>query len=78
MPNVIQPISRALCVLAALNQRPVTTVEELHHDTGIPKSTLIRLLQTLVADGYVEQVTRRGGYRLCAKVLTLTSGFRPA
>lgn len=76
MPAAIQPISRALQLLAALNRRPLTTIEELHHDTELPKPTIVRLLQALMAVGYVEQISRSAGYRLSAKMLTLTSGYR--
>lgn len=76
MTTAIQPISRALRLLVALNRRPLTTLDELHQDTGLPKPTLVRLLQALMAEGYVEQISRSVGYRLCAKVLNLTSGYR--
>ena len=72
----IEPISRALRVLEVLNQRPLTTIEELHQDTGLPKPTLVRLLQALMADEYVTQVSRTAGYRLAARVLALTSGYQ--
>lgn len=73
----IEPISRALRVLEVLNRRPLTTIEDLHNDTGLPKPTLVRLLQALMADGYVTQVSRTAGYRLAARVLALTSGYHP-
>jgi IclR family mhp operon transcriptional activator len=76
MASAIQPISRALQVLVALNRRPLTSIDELHRDTGLPKPSLVRLLQALIADGYVEQISRTAGYRLSAKVLMLTSGYR--
>jgi IclR family mhp operon transcriptional activator len=73
----IEPVSRALRVLEALNRRPLTTIEDLHGDTGLPKPTLVRLLQALMVDGYVTQVSRTAGYRLAARVLALTSGYHP-
>ena len=76
MSTAIQPISRALHVLVALNRRPLTSIDELHQNTGLPKPTLVRLLQALIAEGYVEQVSRSAGYRLSAKVLGLTAGYR--
>ena len=72
MPTAIQPISRAFKILALLNQRPMTTIGELHHDIALPNATLVRLLHALIADGYVEHVSRTAGYRLGAKLLTLT------
>ncbi|MCY1337967.1 Pca regulon regulatory protein [compost metagenome] len=76
-PAGIEPISRALRVLEALNRRPLTTIADLHDDTGLPRPTLVRLLQALMVDGYVTQVSRTAGYRLAARVLALTSGYHP-
>lgn len=76
-PAGIEPISRALRVLEALNRRPLTTIADLHSDTGLPRPTLVRLLQALMVDGYVTQVSRTAGYRLAARVLALTSGYHP-
>ena len=70
----IEPISRALQVLEALNRRRLTTIDELYQDTGLPKPTLVRLLQALIADEYVTHVSRTAGYRLAARVRALTSG----
>ncbi len=71
----IEPISRALQVLEALNRRRLTTIDELYQDTGLPKPTLVRLLQALIADEYVTHVSRTAGYRLAARVRALTSGY---
>ena len=75
--KAIEPISRALRLLEILNLRHLTSVDMLHQDTGLPKSTLVRLLQALVAAGYVEQVSRVAGYRLTSRVQALSTGFRP-
>lgn len=76
-PGTIETVSRALRVLEMLNRRPLTTLEQLHGDTGLPKSTLVRLLRALMADGYAVQVSRAAGYRLGARVLALGSGYQP-
>lgn len=75
--EAIEPVSRALFVLEALNRRPLTTLEQLYGDTGLPKPTLVRLLRALMVDGYVVQVSRTAGYRLGARVLALSSGYQP-
>ena len=72
----IQPISRALRLLEVLNQRQLSTIDELHRDTGYPKPSLVRLLNALIADDYVSQVSRTAGYRVAERVLSLSSGFR--
>lgn len=73
----IEPVSRALRLLEALNRRPVTTVTQLHGELDLPKPTVVRLLQALIAEGYVMQLSRTAGYRLTARALWLSSGYRP-
>ena len=72
----VQPVLRALAVLAALNIRPLSRLRDLHTTTGLPNPTLVRLLQTLVAAGYVVRVGPRAGYRVTEHVLSLASGVR--
>ena len=42
----VEAVVRALQVLEALNRQPVATLTFLHAETGIPKPSIIRLLQT--------------------------------
>ena len=72
----IQSVVRALEVLEALNERSVSTVDDLHRATGLPKPTLVRILGTLASLGYVFHVSRRDGYALTEKVLRLSAGFQ--
>lgn len=72
----IQPIIRALTVLEALNLQTSTSLAALHDETGLPKSTLVRLLDTLIAGGYVRRISRRAGYMVGERVLRLSGGFR--
>jgi IclR family mhp operon transcriptional activator len=72
----VQSATRALALIEALNRRPVTPLETLHHETRLPKSTLVRLLETLIAAGYVARVSRREGYALTEGVLRLSAGVR--
>jgi len=72
----IQSIARAMRVLEALNRAGVVQVEQLHRDTKLPKSTLIRILETLTACGYVFQVSRKAGYALTERALRLSAGVR--
>jgi IclR family mhp operon transcriptional activator len=73
---VIEPIRRAFVVLEALNRRRSTTLTVLAAETGLPRPTLVRLLQTLIALGYASQVSREAGYRLTDHVLALAGGVR--
>jgi len=72
----VQPILRALRILETLNEETVTTLERLHERTALPKPTLVRLLDTLIAGKYVRRVSRRAGYSLTDRVLRLADGFR--
>ena len=73
---VIEPIRRAFIVLEALNRRRSTTLSLLAAETGLPRPTLVRLLQTLIELGYASRVSREAGYRLTDHVLHLAGGVR--
>lgn len=72
----VQPVARALRLLESLNERPPLSLAALHHATALPKPTLVRLLDTLIACGYVSRLPHRGGYALNERVLRLSNGFR--
>lgn len=72
----VQPVLRSLKVLEALNAAGTATLARLHSDTGLPKPTLVRLLDTMISAGYVRRVSRSSGYELTERVLRLSSGFR--
>ncbi|MGB5950431.1 MAG: DNA-binding transcriptional regulator [Parvibaculum sp.] len=74
--TAIEPVIRALRLLEALNGETVMPLGRLHEETGLPKPTLVRLLDTLIAAGYVRRVSRRAGYSLAERVLRLSGGFR--
>jgi IclR family mhp operon transcriptional activator len=62
-----------LDVLAALGE---VSAQVLAARAGIPRPTVHRLLQTLVAAGYVVQDAPRSGYRLDIKAHALAAGYR--
>ena len=73
-PNV-QSVTRALDLLAEMNRQRLTTVRHLHAATGLPKSTIVRLLRTLAAAGYVTNDKRQGGYLVTSHVQSLSCGY---
>jgi IclR family mhp operon transcriptional activator len=75
MSDTIGPVVRALDILRAMNHRPQSTLLSLHDATGLPKSTLHRLLATLRREGYVRIDVVRGRYSLTAKVRELSEGY---
>ncbi|MDF1734794.1 MAG: IclR family transcriptional regulator C-terminal domain-containing protein [Minwuia sp.] len=67
---------RGLSILENLNHRAVSSVEQLAGSTGLPKATVVRMLNMLVSAGYVQRLPYRRGYVLDESVLTLSSGYR--
>ncbi|HEY6979416.1 helix-turn-helix domain-containing protein [Reyranella sp.] len=76
MTAVVEPVRRSLAILEALSRRPHATISMLGAETGLPRPTVVRLLQTLVTLGYATQVSRTLGYRLTDRVLGLAQGIR--
>lgn len=68
----VRSLVRGLDLLAALNERNPATVTELTEASGLPKATVIRLLKTLCAEGYVVRELRGEGYRLTPYVRRLS------
>ena len=58
---------------AARAQGPahVTSVSKIHAATAIPKPTIVRMLETLIADGYVVRDNMCGSYRVTARTREL-------
>jgi len=75
-PIAIEPVERAFKLLEALNRDRTATLTALAAATALPKSTTARLLETLVALGYVTHVSRSMGYRITDRVLALAAGVR--
>lgn len=71
----IRVVVRAIELLQALNRQPVSTLDELHRQTGIPKPSISRLLGTLESKGLVEHAPQYGSYHLTAEVATLSNGY---
>ncbi len=68
----VQSLERAFGILETLGQHPQGIgVTELGQCTGLHKSTVHRLLSTLLAYGYVEQDKDTERYRLGIKILGL-------
>lgn len=71
----VESVRRAFEVLRTLNRLRIGTVSKLHAETGLPKPTVVRMLDTLIADGYVVRDNMCGGYRVTHKVRELDSGY---
>ena len=71
----VESVVRAFAVLKALNRSPVSSLDAIYHHTGLPKPSLVRLLQTLCSIGLVRPGPQRGTYLLTSEVRTLAAGY---
>lgn len=71
----VESVRRAIHLLHELNRQRVSSVRHLHKATGLPKPTIVRLLDTLISLGYVVNDHRQGGYQVTSLVRSLSAGF---
>jgi IclR family mhp operon transcriptional activator len=71
----VRAVERAIALLQCLNRQPISTLDLLHRQTGLPKPSLVRLLQTLVSLGLVKHAPQHGSYYLTSAVHTLSCGY---
>jgi IclR family mhp operon transcriptional activator len=74
----MKAVAKSFDILELMNRRALTSLAELHLETGIPKPTIIRILNVLATRGYVEQAAKRGAWRLAAEVTSLSAGYHGA
>lgn len=74
--NTVQSIDRALEILEVLtNEKNGCGVTDIANKTALHKSTVHRLLGTLMKHGYVEKEPKSDNYRLGMKILFLASAI---
>lgn len=75
--RAVQGLSRGLSILRALSQSPNgwATIAELSTATGLHRTTVRRMLETLQAEEYVRRSASDDSYRLNHKVRQLSDGF---
>lgn len=71
----VQSVRRALLILRVLNDARIASLGEIHRKTGLPKPTIVRMLDTLILDGYVAQDKMCEGYVVTHQVRDLGSGY---
>ncbi|MCB0992427.1 MAG: helix-turn-helix domain-containing protein, partial [Acidimicrobiales bacterium] len=74
--STVQSVERAFAVLQSLASGPAG-VSEVAERCGLPKSTVARLLSTLVEVGAVEQSDALGVYGLGSVLIDLASAASP-
>lgn len=72
----VQSVERAFAILRALTTGP-SGVSQVAERTGLPKSTVSRLLATLVEVGAVDQSDSMGSYSLGEALIDLSSAASP-
>jgi IclR family mhp operon transcriptional activator len=71
--TAVNALHRGLAILRAINDGHAQ-VREISAATKLPKSTIARMLETLVAGGYAVQDDQKG-YHVTARVMTLSRGY---
>jgi IclR family transcriptional regulator, mhp operon transcriptional activator len=71
----VRSLERGLALLVAMNRRPLASVCELAADTGLPRPTVYRLLDTLAQAGFVSLDSATDRYRPTHGVRALSDGF---
>ncbi|MGV0816632.1 helix-turn-helix domain-containing protein [Martelella sp. AMO21009] len=74
----VNSVLRSLEVLKILNRQRVSSVDHIHRVSGLPKPTVVRLLETLIEAGYVSKRESDKGYRVTSQVAALSCGFHGA
>jgi IclR family mhp operon transcriptional activator len=71
----VEAVQRALEILRVVNQLRVASVKDIFAATSFPKPTIVRMLETLIADGYVARDDMCNGYRVTSRVQELNAGY---
>ena len=71
MTEIVQSVERGLTILEIVAEHNEISLKDISTISGLNKATAHRLLSTLIAKGYIEQVDKNGNYRLTYKLFTL-------
>jgi IclR family transcriptional regulator, mhp operon transcriptional activator len=72
----VTAVVRGFQVLQILNQLGEASISELHKTTSLHKSTILRMLETLIHEGYITRLENDSKYVPTGKCLLLSAGFR--
>ncbi len=73
--GIVQGLEKGLDLLAFLNRYGRLSAAEIARGIGLPRTTTLRLLDTLAANGFIERSKVDRCYQLTIKVRTLSDGF---
>lgn len=71
MTDTVQSVVRGLNILEIVAEHNEISLKEISTLSGLNKATAHRLLSTLIATGYIEQVNKNGIYRPTYKLFSL-------
>ncbi|MBB6181940.1 IclR family transcriptional regulator [Pseudorhizobium flavum] len=71
----VRALQRGLDVLRLLNEESPRTATTLARDTKLPQPTVVRILETLIASGYVYKNKDTSEFAVTARVLSLSQGY---
>jgi IclR family mhp operon transcriptional activator len=71
-PKTIRSLERGLRVLHAVQDHPISSLNDINHITRIPKPTLLRILRTLEKAGAISRRLADGRYRISATLFQNT------
>lgn len=75
--KTVRGLTRGLMLLNSLNRKGgIADIAQLAQQTGLHRTTVRRLLETLQDEGYVRRNESDDSYRLTIKVRELSEGFR--
>ncbi|MET0370512.1 MAG: helix-turn-helix domain-containing protein [Sphingobium sp.] len=72
----VEAVVRAFKVLETVSKMGECSVQDIHHEIGESKATIVRMLETLESVGYIGRVPNTSRYGLTGRVLFLKAGFR--
>lgn len=71
----VTAVIRALTVLRIVNDLDYASIKQIHKISKLHRSTVLRMLETLMHEGYVTRDEESGMYRPTRKTLLLSRGF---
>ncbi|TNE34611.1 MAG: IclR family transcriptional regulator [Alphaproteobacteria bacterium] len=71
----VTAVVRALTVLRIVNELDFASIKQIHKESKLHRSTVLRMLETLMHEGYVTRDAESGMYMPTGKTLLLSRGF---
>jgi IclR family mhp operon transcriptional activator len=73
----VRSIQRALAVLRVISESGPITVSDIVSACRLPQPTVVRIVETLIASGYIYREEDKATYKVTGNTLALSRGFDP-